>query len=537
MSQQAAPSVVTDEITMNAFHKFLTLALAQAKAERLLDEETLASAEADIMVSGPALCLYFAALRSSTTPPSIPLPPSVLPPGTPPTLLSSETVPRAFKAFFSIWSALTPAIQALTPEQSHDLARLICGHEPLSQSASRHEQLRRMALDMRAVAIEISQRRTFQERYQSDLQAALDHGRPMSDDGRRTPSPLRATFVPPPGYECEKPLPPSPTSPRPVTPTSPMRVTNPDLNGFGREPSMSTSPTSPLSTPIRVPSPNRPNVALPSTPPRTQPGHRRNQSSQYLELPGRTTPGRPTITVPSSSSSSPGRRSPSPAVPAQLNSAIETIRETLYAELAEVLSKTKELRGLLATDQPRAYFASVGLAILEFSLNALTPDGGVRAVLGAELKMEDVPREYRPLMAEVQAIARRSRELEEEDNRKAIELLTAGEDTLPEPRMDRLKRMLIKGVARGWEELQRDQDVSGADTEVMAGAAFESQVRRSARGSDQGAVRARSRDRSPEGTVLQLANRINALALAMTRLPAFRERQDKVFKVLAGVGA
>lgn len=52
MSQQAAPSVVTDEVTMNAFHKFLTLALAQAKAERLLDEETLASAEADIMVAG-----------------------------------------------------------------------------------------------------------------------------------------------------------------------------------------------------------------------------------------------------------------------------------------------------------------------------------------------------------------------------------------------------------------------------------------------------------------------------------------------------
>lgn len=388
---------------------------------------------------------------------------------------------------------------------------------------------------MRAVAIEISQRRTFQERYQSDLQAALDHGRPMSD-GRRTPSPLRATFVPPPGYEAEKPLPASPTSPRssrPVTPTSPMRITNPDLPGFGREPSTVASPTSPSSTPLRTPSPLRINAPLPSLPPRTEYGHRRNQSSQYLEL-----PGRPSVTVPSTSaSSSSGRRSPSPAVPAQLNSAIETIRETLYAELAEVIEKTKELRTLLATDKPRAYFASVGLAILEFSLNALTPSGGVRAVLGAELKLEDVPREYGPLLTEVQAIARRSRELEEEDNKKAVELLTAGEETLPEPRMDRLRRMLIKGVARGWEELQRDQAVTGAETEVMAGAAFESQVRRSARASDQGAVRARSRDRSPEGTVLQLANRINALALTMTRLPAFRERQDQVFKVLAGVSA
>ncbi|KAG9011785.1 hypothetical protein FRB90_007063, partial [Tulasnella sp. 427] len=507
-AQPGRPSVVTDEITMNAFHKFLTLALAQAKAERLLDEETLASAEADIMVAGPALCLYFAALRSSTTPPSIPLPPSVLPPGTPPTVLSSDTVPQTFKAFFSIWSALTPAIQTLTPEQSHDLARLICGHEPVSQSQSRHEQLRRMALDMRAVAIEISQRRTFQERYQSDLQAALDHGRPPSD-GRRTPSPLRATFVPPPGYDVEKPLPASPTSPRsrPVTPTSPMRVTNPDLSALGRAPSASTSgPPTPTRT-----SPYRPTITLPSVPPRADQGHRRNQSSgQFLELPG----GQPSAVQPQGSSSR--RRSPSPAVPAQLNSAIETIRETLYAELAEVISTTKDLKVLLATDPPRAYFAAVGLAVLEFSLNALTPDGGVRAVLGAQLKLEDVPREYQPLMREIQAIAHRSRQLDEEDNVKAIELLTAGEETLPEPRMDRLRRMLVKGVARGWEETQRDTAASTtAEARAMDAAAFESQVRRSARGNDQG-TRARSRDRSPEGTVLQLANRINALALAMT---------------------
>ena len=45
-------SMIDEQTAMDAFHKFLSIALAQAKAERLLDEETLASAEADLMVAG-----------------------------------------------------------------------------------------------------------------------------------------------------------------------------------------------------------------------------------------------------------------------------------------------------------------------------------------------------------------------------------------------------------------------------------------------------------------------------------------------------
>ena len=41
---------------------------------------------------------------------------------------------------------------------------------------------------------------------------------------------------------------------------------------------------------------------------------------------------------------------------------------------------------------------------------------------------------------------------------------------------------------------------------------------------------------STEGRAVAFANRMSALALAMTRLPQFKERQDEVFKVLAGVG-
>jgi len=50
-----------------------------------------------------------------------------------------------------------------------------------------------IAADLRAVAIEISQRRTFQDRYASDLQAALDAG---SRSGLK----VKTSFVPPPVY-------------------------------------------------------------------------------------------------------------------------------------------------------------------------------------------------------------------------------------------------------------------------------------------------------------------------------------------------
>ena len=41
--------------------------------------------------------------------------------------------------------------------------------------------------------------------------------------------------------------------------------------------------------------------------------------------------------------------------------------------------------------------------------------------------------------------------------------------------------------------------------------------------------------RSEEGTTVELANRINALALRMTRLKIFRERSDMIFAILQGV--
>jgi len=43
--------------------------------------------------------------------------------------------------------------------------------------------------------------------------------------------------------------------------------------------------------------------------------------------------------------------------------------------------------------------------------------------------------------------------------------------------------------------------------------------------------------RSVEGRAVAFTNRVNALALGMTRLKAFKERQKDVFKVLGGIGS
>ncbi|KAG8788096.1 hypothetical protein FRC19_007686, partial [Serendipita sp. 401] len=47
----ASASSLTEAIVIHGFHEFLVNALSQAKLEKLLDEDTLASAETDVMIS------------------------------------------------------------------------------------------------------------------------------------------------------------------------------------------------------------------------------------------------------------------------------------------------------------------------------------------------------------------------------------------------------------------------------------------------------------------------------------------------------
>jgi len=122
--------------------------------------------------------------------------------------------------------------------------------------------------------------------------------------------------------------------------------------------------------------------------------------------------------------------------------------------------------------------------VLEVSLTAVTNDGDVRGVLGTDVRYDDCPAPLKSFMRELDGIARRAREISEEDDQAAMELLAEGRDEELAnrlTRMDRLKQMLERGV--GYEE--RASPLARQDNGRI----------------------------SPNGTTIHLANRINALAL------------------------
>ncbi|KXN81196.1 hypothetical protein AN958_05867 [Leucoagaricus sp. SymC.cos] len=434
-------SVLSEKVVQNAFHSYLKSSLTQAKLEKLLDVEMLSSAEGDLMITGPALCLYFAALRCTTDPPSVPLPRSgKSSPGSArgPIDLSYENCPPAFTSFLRVWSDLVPQIQSLPPEHQHDLARIVCNLPPLCVPSNM--ELGGIAQQLRAVALEISQRRSFQDRYASALQAALDFDSGGDGGGQRKgESKIVTSFVPPPVYE----------------PTSPSVSS---MNGGDR-------------------------LSIPPSP--------------------RYTTNTPPLHSPSSSSTS-FLRAPSPTLLAPgISPAIEFIRETLYAALGDTLETFPSLRGLLHSDPPRAYFASVSLAILFVSTRAVDFDSrAIIGVLGTPLTLEECPRDLQPLMNELINIGASANELSAEDDAQAIQALSSGEELPPETRMERVRRILLEGV--GYERT-RVQENGGR--------------------------------RSLKGKAVAFANRIGELAVRMTSLRAFTERQNGVFKVLAGIGS
>jgi len=193
--------------------------------------------------------------------------------------------------------------------------------------------------------------------------------------------------------------------------------------------------------------------------------------------------------------------STTPSILTQDSPAIEFIRETLYASLADVLERQPSLRRLLKRDPPRAYFASVAIAILVVATTAITPDGAVIGVLGKPLTLEDCPRPLKPFMVELAKIGQEGKQMEEEDTQAAIELAQQGKE-IPVSRLDRVRLLLEEGI-----------------------------------GSERDLREARQGRRSAEGRAVAFTNRINALSLGMTKLKPFRERQEAVFKVLAGIGS
>ena len=425
---------LSEEYIQDSFHSYLKSSLTHAKVERLLEPEVLANAEADLMITGmltsislpnpprdaspgPALCLYFAALRCTTVPPSVPLPRSSK--SAPPRELTESNCPPAFLGFLRVWASTVPKIQNLVPESQHDLARVICGLQPISQPYN--TSVSGIAADLRAVAIEISQRRSFQDRYAGDLQAALDAGSQGSS------LKVKTSFVPPPAYDG--------------------------------------------------PSPSTLDVKY---------------EPRYG---GKFSPGSPASVFPP--------RTPSPTLFPHDSPALERIRQILYAALGDVLAGNMKLGRLLKWDPPRAYFASVSLAILEVGTRVVQRDGSIDGGAGLQITLEECPEALKPLMVELADIGKQAKKMSEKDTRAAIEAAQRGDEPTV-PRMERLTRMLQEGVG-----CDRCPNANDGDQLV--------------------------RSHSVEGRTVTFSNRINALALNISKVKTFRERQNEVFEILSAV--
>lgn len=144
------------------------------------------------------------------------------------------------------------------------------------------------------------------------------------------------------------------------------------------------------------------------------------------------------------------------------------------------------------------------------STTNVTEEGALVGVLGQEMRITDAPEQLRPFLREFADIGRTAHLIEDEDTEEVVRLLNEGQTDIPEPRMDRVREILERGVGHHNSKLPRGPMVDTGKT---------------------------SGRRSSEGRAVAFANRINALALGMTKLRQFRERQDDVFKVLAGVAS
>jgi hypothetical protein len=172
-----------------------------------------------------------------------------------------------------------------------------------------------------------------------------------------------------------------------------------------------------------------------------------------------------------------------------------------------VLASTPRLHAQLTRDPPRAYYGSVALAILAVGARSVAADsstsdadgGAVWLVRGRRLTVAECPAPLRPLMREFVAVGVEAARIEEEDTMAAIALVQEGRE-VPVLRLERARLLLECGVGYDVQE-----------------------------GEESGR-------RSAEGRAVAFANRVNALALSMTRLPQFKERQAEVFRVLAAVG-
>ncbi|GAA5830303.1 hypothetical protein JCM11251_001299 [Rhodosporidiobolus azoricus] len=403
---------IHEEQLIAAFHELARDSLAQASGEGLLTTEELEEGDVAVQIAGPALTLFYAALGARGDPPSISSPDLSF-------SLESGNCPAPFIAAFTLWQATVRPIQSLPSAARYDLALLLCDKPP--GSSPLRTDVAKLAADLKGIALEILQRRTFQLRFQGDLQAALDSSVRPRTSGE---SARQAAFEPPPMYSEG-------------APTEETKRAHQHLLAHGEE---------------------------------------QERPEQNVEA----------------------------ALPIEQQENLQIIRETLYSALADAIVETPSILAQFSRGPEwasKAFFASTCLAILEVALSRMDRRGvrvvdtgrGAPKVIGAG----ETPLYLRPFLSKLVEVSQAVQMMAAEDDERAVKEASEGAEQLTPPRLDRLKERLAQGVG--------------------AAATLES-----------------SRS-STDGMVAQLANAINGLALAMTSLPAFRERQAEAFKILAAV--
>ncbi|KAG9089081.1 hypothetical protein FRC06_001722, partial [Ceratobasidium sp. 370] len=158
---------------LNAFDYFLNSAIADAKGQGLIPYGS-SSNEPRVIITGSALCLYNAAVRSDTGLPSVLLPHFAHFGGIP-KRLQYNTCPDPFVGLFQRWAEIVPRIQGLSEQQRADLENVICNgppvpllpeiYSPAPHLSYTYHPVHRIAKVLRVLAQDISNCRNFRARH------------------------------------------------------------------------------------------------------------------------------------------------------------------------------------------------------------------------------------------------------------------------------------------------------------------------------------------------------------------------------------
>ncbi|KAG8794234.1 hypothetical protein FRC12_000086 [Ceratobasidium sp. 428] len=126
--QYPGPQQLEEGEICRGYDYYVNSALMDATAKGLVDQGT-SGAGTDVLIVGPMLCLFYAAKRSDTGPPSVQLPHFS---GEIPKRLHRSTCPTRFFDLFQCWGEIVGQIRDLSRPQQVELERAICNQPPFT---------------------------------------------------------------------------------------------------------------------------------------------------------------------------------------------------------------------------------------------------------------------------------------------------------------------------------------------------------------------------------------------------------------------